>query len=187
MSRILIALLVTAGIAHAECYTRGTTVSKLRAPIERVTDVQNSILPADNGQFRCRVTFRALIQNKWYTAEGETVGAAGSSMDQACAQAMNVGRANVLESVAGTNITAAQEMICTDQPIPSTRPRVNVGDIIRDSEVQPHPNYRRAFRFRGTACRWFIESRPDVGNVDMMQGIMCATNTQDVWQVVDKW
>ena len=63
MSRILIALLVTAGIAHAECYTRGTTVSKLRAPIERVTDVQNSILPADNGQFRCRVTFRALIQN----------------------------------------------------------------------------------------------------------------------------
>lgn len=187
MSRLLIVLLVTAGIAHADCYTRGATVSNIGGRIERVTDYQYTMLPAPAGVARCRVTFRALINDRWYTAEGETAGAPGQNSGQVCAQAVNTARASVLETVNGTSITAAQELICTDQPIPSTRPVVNVGDVIRDSEVQPHPNYRRPFRFRGTTCRWFIESRPEIGNVDMNQGVMCATSTQDVWQVVDKW
>ena len=187
MPRLLIVLLLSAGIAHADCYTRGATVSSIGGKIERVADYQYSLLPAPAGTARCRVTFRALINDRWYTAEGETAGSAGQNSGQVCAQANNTARASVLESVNGTSITAAQELICTDQPIPQTLPRVNVGDVIRDSEVQPHPNYRKPFRFRGTTCRWFIESRPESGAVDMNQGVMCATSTQDVWRVVDKW
>ena len=99
MSRLLIVLLATAGIAHADCYTRGATVSSIGGKIERVADYQYSLLPAPAGTARCRVTFRALINDRWYTAEGETAGSA----------------------------------------------------------------------------------------VDMNQGVMCATSTQDVWRVVDKW
>ena len=156
MSRLLIVLLATAGIAHADCYTRGATVSSIGGKIERVADYQYSLLPAPAGTARCRVTFRALINDRWYTAEGETAGSAGQNSGQVCAQANNTARASV-------------------------------GDVIRDSEVQPHPNYRKPFRFRGTTCRWFIESRPESGAVDMNQGVMCATSTQDVWRVVDKW
>lgn len=187
MSRLLILLLATSGIVHAECYLRSSTVSKQNSQIERVADMQRTVTPAGDGRVQCRVTFRALIGDKWYTAESEAQGAVADSLDGICSQALNSGRTTVLNSVAGTNITSNQEMMCTDQPIPKNRPTVNVGDAVRVSELQPHPLYRNAFRYRGSVCRWFIESRPEVGNVDMTQGIICRAPEQTVWQVVDKW
>lgn len=187
MSRLLILLLLAVNTAHADCYSRNSVVSKNLARIERIADVQRALLPAENNQLRCRVTFRALIGDQWHTAEGETLGAADGSLDQICAQALNSGRANILTSVAGTSVSVTQDMVCTDQPIPKTAPAVNVGDTLQDSELPPHPQHRALFQHRGSTCRWFAESQPAAGKVHMTQGIICRAPEQTAWTVVDKW
>jgi hypothetical protein len=187
MSRLLIILLATAGIAHAECYTRSSAISRAASRIERMTDLEQTLMPAEGKQVRCRVTFRALIDSQWHTAEGDAVGPSGSNPNAVCAQALNTGRSSILVSVAGSNVTMNQELICTDQAIPTSVPVVNIGDTVKDSQVQPHPIHRSLFPFRGSLCRWFIESRPGAEQVDMSQGIICRARDQTDWRVVDKW
>lgn len=185
LSGLLIALL--AGSASAECYVRNATVSRLTSSIERTADQQRDILPQANGGFKCRVSFRALIDSKWHTAIGEEIGDARASLDQTCAKAMNSARVSILESVSGTRVTGNQEMICTDRPMPESRPKVNIGDMVWESEVQPHPVNKNPFSYRGSICRWFAESTPESGRVDLRQGIICRNPAEKVWKVVDKW
>ena len=187
MSRLLIALLLVSGTASADCFLRSSSISRAAARIERMTDVQYTMLPAEAGKMRCRVTFRALIDNQWHTAEGENVGGPTEDSGQVCAHALDIARSSTLTRIAGVSTDVAQEMICTDQPIPKSREMVNVGDMIRDSEVQPHPVQRRAFQYKGSECRWFVESRPESGRVDMNQGIICRVPGNTGWRVVDKW
>ena len=185
LSGLLIVLLASS--AHAECYMRSTTVSQLASSIERTADQQRDIIPQGNGGFKCRISFRALIDNKWHTAFGEEIGDARASLDQTCAKAMNAARVTILESVSGTRVTGNQEMICTDKPMPESRPNVSVGDMVWESEVQPHPVNRNSFNYRGSVCRWFVESKPQIGRVDLSQGIICRSLAEKVWKVVDKW
>jgi len=185
LSGLLIVLLASS--AHAECYMRSTTVSQLASSIERTADQQRDIIPQGNGGFKCRISFRALIDNKWHTAFGEEIGDARASLDQTCAKAMNAARVTILESVSGTRVTGNQEMICTDKPMPESRPNVSVGDMVWESEVQPHPVNRNSFNYRGSVCRWFVESKPQMGRVDLNQGIICRSLAEKVWKVVDKW
>jgi hypothetical protein len=185
LSGLLILLL--AGTANAECYMRSTTISQLTSSIERTADQQRDIIPQANGAFKCRISFRALIDNKWHTAVGEEIGDAQASLDQTCAKATSAARVTILESVSGNRVTGNQEMICTDKPMPGSRQNVSVGDIIWESEVQPHPVNRNPFKYRGSVCRWFVESTPQVGRIDLNQGIICRNLAEKVWKVVDKW
>jgi len=188
MSRILTSLLLLSAVtAQAECYTRSSTVSKLTSSIEQITDVDRRVLPAGNGKNLCRITFRAYINGKWHTAQGEETGSVSDSLDTICAKALNSGRVSILESVSGTKITGSQELICTDEPKPKQKATVSIGDLVWESEVQVHPAYKDIFRYRGSFCKWFIESNPDIGKVDMQQGIICRSPDQKVWRVVDKW
>jgi len=188
VSRILTSLiLLSAATAQAECYTRSSTVSKLTSSIEQIADVERKVLPEGNGKNMCRITFRAYINNKWHTAQGEETGSVNDSLDNICAKALNSGRVSILESVSGTKITGSQELICTDEPKPKQKAAVSVGDLIWESEVQVHPAYKNVFRYRGSFCKWFIESNPSIGKVDMHQGIICRSPDQKVWRVVDKW
>lgn len=180
-------LLFTALTANAECYTRSATVSKMTSSIEKVADLERAVLPAGAGKNLCRITFRAYIDGKWYSAQGEEIGNVSDSLDTVCSKAMNAGRISILESVSGTKITGSQDMICTDQPMPKDKPLVNIGDMLWESEVQIHPVHKDVFRYRGSICRWFIESRPKTGEVEMSQGIICRAPEQKVWRVVDKW
>jgi len=173
--------------ASAECYIRSATVSKMTSSIERTADLQRDILPHGNGGFKCRITFRAYIDNKWYTAVGEETGDAKASLDQTCSKAMTAGSVSILESVSGTSISSSQDMMCTDKPMPKSRPKVNIGDMVWESEVQVHPIQKKPFSYRGSECRWFIESRPESGSIDLSQGIICRSLEQKVWKVVDKW
>ena len=91
MPKLLVALLIASGVVHAECYTRSAASVSAASRIERVTDLTQTILPAEGKQVRCRVTFRALIDNVWHTAEGEALGPAGSAGAQVCSQALNSG------------------------------------------------------------------------------------------------
>jgi hypothetical protein len=188
MSRILIAVaLLTPLYAGAECYTRSSTVSKLTSAIEQIADVDRRVLPAGAGKSLCRITFRAYINGKWHTAQGEELGNANDSLDTTCAKALNSGRVSILESVSGTKITGSQELICTDEPKLEQKASVTVGDLVWESEIQIHPIYKDSFRYRGSFCKWFIESKPVSGKVDMHQGIICRAPEQKVWRVVDKW
>ncbi len=180
-------LIFLASQAQAECYVRSATTQTLLSKIERVADAEQTVVPVNKTQSRCRVTFRALIDGRWHTAQGEELFNNNESIDQACKRAQTATRINILESVSGSRINASQEMICTDKPMPQDRPKVNVGDMVWESEVQPHPLNKEAFAFRGSLCRWFVESSPRVGAVDMEQGIICRARDQKVWRVVDKF
>jgi len=186
VSWLLIGLLSTSAVA-GECYIRSATTSKMLDSIERIADLERTVLPESKGKSKCRVTFRAYIKGKWHTAQGEEVAETWGSLDQACAKATTAGRVGVLESVSGTRITASQDMVCTDQPIPKDKPNVSIGDTVWESEVQPHPIHFDNFKFRGSLCRWFVESRPQAGTIQMSQGIICRAQDQLAWKVVDKW
>lgn len=175
---LLITSLIAPVLANAECYTRSSSVNKSTGLIERITDISQTQLPD-----RCRVTFRALIDSKWHTVEGEALGT-GS---QICAMAINNGRIKILEKVSDSTLTASQELVCTDQNIPESKPLVKVGDLVRESEVRVHPIYPNAFLYRGSQCRWFIESVPQAGKIEVNQGIICNSFAQNAWRVVDKW
>jgi len=189
MSRLLIILLVSSGLANAECFTRSTSKSVLNSKIERTADIKRQVTH-ERGTLLCRVTFRAFIDNQWYTAEGENKGPDYGSIDQICAGALQTGRTSILSYVAGSSINMQQEMTCTDEPIPHTKSEVQIGDIVKESELQPHPNYKFPFKFHGGICRWFVESRPTVGGLNLQQGIICRDPSyvdQMAWRVVDKW
>jgi hypothetical protein len=180
--------MLLAGTANAECYIRSASVANSNASIERIADYKRTVLPTADNKNRCQVTFRAYIGNKWYLAFGEEVAQTWGSLDTACAKAKQSATANILESVSGNKITLRQDMICTDEPVPKFKPNVKVGDVVRESEVQPHPIHFDNFRYRGALCRWFIESTPEAGRIDMKQGVMCLMRSeQKVWKVVDKW
>lgn len=180
-------LIAVATGADAECYMRSTTVSQLNSAIERTADHQRDIVPQANGSFKCRISFRAFIDNKWHTAVGEEIGIANASLDQTCAKATSASRVTILESVSGTRVTGNQEMICTDRPMPKSQPTVSLGDTVWESEVQPHPINKRPFNYRGSICQWFIESKPGLEKIDLSQGIICRNPAEKVWKVVDKW
>lgn len=186
MSKLIIPLLCVVSIAHAECFTRSSTVSESKAPIERIADVERSVFTLKNGM-KCRVSFRAYISSNWETAEGEALGSHDSSIDQLCAKAMDSGRARILDSVAGKKLSSTQEMICTDEEMKEEKDTVSIGDIVYESQVQPHPAYKDVFMYHGSQCRWFIESTPNIGRVDVMQGVICKAPQRKVWKVVDKW
>lgn len=182
---ILIALLSTSAVAE-ECYIRSTTVSQANKNIERITDRDRTVVQLDGSRSKCVISFRAYISDKWYLAQGESVTETWGNLDKACAQAEQNARVNILETVSGTKLTANQEMMCTDKPLPREKASAKIGEIVWESEVTPHPIYRDNFRYRGSLCRWFVESRPKAGTVDMSQGIICQMD-KSAWKVVDKW
>lgn len=187
MSRLLILLLAVVNIAHAECYLRSESVSKMNAKIEDVADMQRSVLPDGPNQVKCVIQFRAWINNRWWNAEGSAAGASNTSIDQICARALDVSRVSVLRYVAGESVESNQAMVCTDQPLPKLRRVVSVGETINRSEVRKHPYHTQSFLYRGSLCQWFIESRPYGRNVEMSQGIICQDYATKTWKVVDKW
>lgn len=158
----------------------------MTSKIERMADLERRIITSGNKNV-CRISFRAYINGKWYTAQGEEATDVNGSLDSACTKALNAGKITILEKASGTKITGNQEMICTDKPMPQDKQNVQIGDTVWESEVQLHPIYREVFRYRGSVCRWFIESQPRVGGVDMQQGIICRSPDQKVWRVIDKW
>jgi hypothetical protein len=175
-----VALAVSAGLASATCYVRSNTLSTTQASIEQRVDEQNTVVPLASGQFRCTATFRALIRNNWYHAEGQAI---HSNQVQACTQALSSGSVQILTEVSGTTLTTQEEMVCTDQPLPQIR-AVSVGDIIRVSEVLPDPQWPQALRFRDrNTYRRFIEPT-EHGKI--LHGVLRRLS-ETAWLVVDKW
>jgi hypothetical protein len=182
----LLLALFAVGSAHAECYSRSAAIKQLPVKIQRIVDVERSVVPLPRNQLRCVVTFRAQIKNQWHTGEAVNEGDRGLGEEQICAGAMDAGKAHLLDSVGGSKITMDQSMVCTDQPIPKVRAAVKIGDIIKESEVQIDPQHPEPFRYKNTTCRWFIETDAQGTQLYQWQGIACLVRNQE-WQVVDKF
>jgi len=185
-SKIPLILALVATSAYSECYVRSAVTNQTTMSITAVADIDPFVIPISPTQNKCIVTFRAQVNGEWITAEGEQVGPRSTSEKDLCASAVDSGRIQILSRANGSNLAVEQNMVCNEQPEIKVRV-VKRGEIIRESEVRPHPNFPKPFVYRTAQCRWFIEPEVHPGR-DLLQrqGIICQINGNK-WQVVDKW
>lgn len=166
---------------------RSATISDTKKVAGRIADVNRTVTPLPNNQFKCNVLFRIELNGVWHTAEGNSMGSNEDSIDQICAQAFDFGRARILQKVAGNSIMTENEMVCRDDPVPSTK-LVKIGDLVKISEMSPHPRKPNFFEYNGATCRWFIETDYDKVRREIIQfqGVACMTSNNE-WRVVDKF
>jgi hypothetical protein len=187
MHRQIIALSVVAvaATAQAECFVRSAMTAQTSVKVTAVADVQSLVVPISATQNKCIVNFRAQVDGKWITAEGENVGPKNVSEKMLCQGAMDQGRTQIMSRAEGNLVNLEQNMVCTDQKLPEVR-KVAIGDHVQESEVLPHPTFPKRFGYKSTWCRWFIEPEVKAGDLNNRQGIICQLHDND-WQVVDKW
>lgn len=171
--------------AQADCYVRSAMHTKGTMSITRVADVQTLVVPISNTQHKCIVQYRGLVGSEWKTFEGEYTDRRTVTEADLCKGAMDAGRAQMLSRADPKNLSVETNVVCDDRPEIRVK-NVRVGDLVRESEVRPHPNFPKSFIYRGAQCRWFIE--PLHRNQDLLQyqGIICQ-NSGPEWRVVDKW
>jgi len=181
---LILALIATA--AHGECYVRSAVTNQTRISITEIADVDNFVVPVSPTQNKCIVNFRALVDGRWITAEGERVGPKSMPKADLCRGAMDSGRVQILSQANGGRMNIEQNTVCDDRPVIKVR-TVQRGERVRESEVLPHPNFPKPFVYRTATCRWFIEPEVHPGR-DLLQrqGIICQLHDAE-WQVVDKW
>jgi hypothetical protein len=163
---------------------KSSSISEIQDSIEKVDAVQRYPMQLKNDQIRCSVTFQARIRGHWYAVESSAI-AAGSE-DAVCTQAINSGSARILEKIVGSKFTMQQEMVCTDQ-ILQPKKTVNVGDLVRESDVIPDPVWPHARKFKdGNECLRFVESDIVGTELKRTHGVVCRVD-QQLWRVVDKF
>lgn len=183
------ALILSLGVAttaQAECYVRAATTNQTAIDITKVADIEPMVVPVSATHNKCIVSFRAQVNGDWITAEGEKTGPKTMSEQALCASALDQGRVQILSRADGGRLAVEQNMVCTDQPEIQVK-KVKRGELVRESEVRIHPNFPKRFKYRATACRWFMEPEVQPGrDILQRQGIICQVNGNE-WQVVDKW
>jgi hypothetical protein len=182
---IILLTMAVAVNAQAECYVRSAMTNQTTMSITSIADVQPLVVPISATQNKCIVNFRAQVNGQWITAEGESVGPKSLSEALLCKSAMDQSRTQILSRADGKTLAMEQNMVCTEQNIPKTR-RVNIGDLVQESEVIPHPHFPKRFVYHNATCRWFAEPEVKSGDLRHQQGIICRVNENE-WQVVDKW
>ena len=186
LRKIPLILLLASTTAYSDCYVRSAVTNQTTMSITAVADVDSFVIPISPTHHKCIVNFRAQVNGEWITAEGERTGPKSVPEKELCAGATDSGRIQILSRANGGNMTVEQNMVCNDQPEIKVK-LVRRGEIVRESEVRPHPNFPRPFTYRTAQCRWFIEPEVHPGR-DLLQrqGIICQVNGIE-WQVVDKW
>jgi hypothetical protein len=172
-------------LAVAECYQEAVTTNNARAEIKEVADFQKFVKTQNNQQI-CTVMFRARIGNRWYDARGESQGPITDSTDQVCAQAMQVGRSQILERVAGSAVQSTQTLYCNDFNTPQLRKGLKKFDTFRVSELKPMPN-AEPFEYKGSTCRHFLESDVDPSTNNLVQWQIVGCVIRNEWTVIDKF
>jgi hypothetical protein len=184
----LVLALVT-GSAVAECYYRSTTVNDIKSRIQRQSEPVRELVRLDHRTTQCTVTFRLMIDNAWYTAQGRAQGDLNVPEPQICAQAQDTGRARLLQQIRGMETSMYQELVCTDQDIPKWK-TVKKGDLVRESEVTPDPDHPGSMPHLGMECRRFLETIPWGEGLIQNRGIICKLQRGENggrWKVIEKW
>jgi hypothetical protein len=60
--------------AQAECYVRSAVTNQTAMNVTSIADVEPLVVPISATQNKCIVMFRAQVNGKWITAEGEKIG-----------------------------------------------------------------------------------------------------------------
>ncbi len=172
--------------AKADCYQESVTINQSRTEIKEIADYQKFVKTLNSKQQVCTVMFRAKINNRWYDARGESQGLLTDSTDQICSQAMQTGRTKILEKIEGTAVQSSQSLYCTDFETPQLRKGLKKFDTFKLSELKPHPD-SATFEYKGSTCRYFLESDIDVRTNNLMQWQIVGCVIRDEWTVVDKF
>jgi len=172
------------------CFIRSTTATYSGNPakeLQALEDIRPMLTLVSESERKCSVTVRAQYKGKWEDIYGDSVGAASMDVNALCVAAVENASKQFLASKE-TSLTSAQQMVCTDEPPIKTRP-VEKGEVIRISEVLPHPAKPRAFTYRGTECKMFIEHGVRNNMLYDWQGVACKTgrNGGDEWTVLEKF
>jgi hypothetical protein len=187
MKRTLIAIMcLSAGLASAECYIRSSTKISKKEIFGAPTDIQRIVTPDAKG-FQCVLRYRLNIKTDWQTVEGV---ASAKTEDDACARAIDISRASILQEPAPTSVKSDTQMVCGDITDIKVHP-VHINDVIWESEVDIHtiPAERPYFQYKRTQCRMFVERDGKSQNLYLYQGIICRENSSahSQWRVVDKY
>ena len=183
---IALAVCLATGVVNAECYVRSASTISKSALQSAPTDFQKIAVPDAQGT-KCIIQYRVYIDNKWATVEGE-----GTDRDEAvaCARALDLKRAAVLEEPTREQIKTDQMLVCTDLPEIRVRP-VRVGEIIWESETDQHPfpRERGYFNLDNAQCRRFSERNTINGNLKTLYGVICRADStsNSKWRVIDKY
>jgi hypothetical protein len=180
---LILALVATT--AQAECYVRSAMTNQTRASITAIADVDPFVVPISPTQNKCIVNYRAQVNGNWVTVEGTSVGAKSLSEEELCRGAIDSSKAQLLSRTDAGNLNIETNMVCDERPAIQVK-NVRIGELVRISEVRPHPNFPKPFIYRTAQCRWFIEPEPRVGDLLQRQGIICQSHG-DIWRVIDKW
>lgn len=185
LSKSLIASLVLCATAPAlaECYYTSATTS---AVPDKIDEVDNVI--AMHGNNTCTVSARVSYKRVWYNIVGRSTNVETfKNTEDLCFNALEMGIRDFLFRMSGKRISAQQQTVCTDLQQVDIKP-VQVGDVIKVSEVQPHPTRKQFINQDGHECRWFIEALPKAGEMLTASGVICRVGRLDAdkWLVVDK-
>ena len=180
---LILALVATT--AQAECFVRSAMSSQTRASITAIADVDPFVVPISATQNKCIVNYRAQVNGNWVTVEGTSIGAKSLSEEELCRGAIDSSRAQLLSKTDAGNLNIETNMVCDERPAIQVR-NVRIGELVRESEVRPHPNFPKPFRYRTAQCRWFIEPEPRNSDLLQRQGIICQSAGNN-WIVIDKW
>ena len=183
---LLLALMSTG--AGAECYYRSSTINDLKARVQRQSEPVREVIQLNERVTQCTVTWRLMIDNTWYTAQGRAQGDLIPD-HQVCAMAQDAGRARLMQQISGSSTSAYQELICTDQDIPKLK-TVKAGDLVRESEVAPDPDHPGSFPHKGYECRRFLETVTYGIGLLQNRGIICKLQRgphSGQWKVIEKW
>ena len=88
----LIVALTMSTTVQAECYVRAAVTNQTAMSITAVADVEPMVVPISATHQKCIVTFRAQVDGKWITAEGEKTGLKTMSEKELCNGAIDSGR-----------------------------------------------------------------------------------------------
>ena len=185
MSKLIAGLLlVTSTVASAECYMRGATSVTGKVNIQRVVDQRSMVVPTVDGK-RCSTTFRIQINGLWFDGYGAHEWSDNTDDVTACKIAEEMGKQEIIRNSFGSQVASQRDMVCSDEPRIVERP-VQVGDLIRESQVMPNPDKPKPFKYKGTQCKWYIET--DAKGMDMYQwqGVICEIRP-GTWKVLDKF
>ena len=185
MSKVIAGLLVlTSTVASAECFMRSATTLTAKVEVQRLVDQRYMVAPTIGGK-RCSATFRIQINGQWFDGYGSYEWADQTEEATACKIAVELGKKDIVTQNFKRQVAGQQEMVCSDEPAIVEKP-VAIGEVIRESQVMPHPAKPTPFKYRGTNCKWYIET--DAKGLDMYQwqGVICEVRP-GAWKVLDKF
>lgn len=179
---LILGLCLASSVAYADCHIR-SSVKLTRQNVEfGPTDIQKIVTPG-----QCVAHYRVNVDDEWRTVEG--VGR-GATEAEACQQAVDITRGNLLSEVEPRRVTADTQMVCTDFEEIRIRP-VRIGEVVWESEtdVHRHVKERGYFDYKQTRCRMFTERNVKDRNLYTYQGVICRINSRpdSKWRVVDKY